>query len=142
MHQTLLKTAFVWRCKISYDMTTLDQYPQRDGLYRIFARGIAVHNRYQDRVVILDDLSSEIWLRSDGQTTLRQIGHDIAGLSRLPVHAVCRTLAILVVIMNSEGVMFLSNYPDSLPYHLQLPQEEQDDDRTYESMVAAGWLEE
>lgn len=123
-------------------MATLDQYPQRDGLYRIFTHGIAVHNRYQDHVVMLDDLSSEIWLRADGQTSLHEIAQDIAGVSNLPPQVLGRTLAILVVIMNSEGILYLSNQPDTLPYHLQLPQEEQDRDRTHQSMVAAGWLEE
>ena len=123
-------------------MSTLDQFPQRDGLYRILPHGIAVHNRYQDRIVMLDALSSEIWLRADGKTTLREIANDIAGTARVPPQLMGRTLAILVVILNSEGVMYLSNSPDALPYHLRLPQEEQDIERTHESMVESGWLDE
>jgi hypothetical protein len=123
-------------------MSSLDQYPQRDGLYRILPGGVAVHNRYQDRVVMLDSLNSEIWLRADGQTTLREIACDIAGMSGLPIDTMCRTASVLVVIMNSEGVMFASNEPDTLPYHLQHPQEDQDLDRMNDSMAAAGWLDE
>jgi hypothetical protein len=123
-------------------MRTLDQYPQRDGLYRILPEGVAVHNRYQDQVVMLDPLASEIWLRADGETTLRDIARDIAGLGGMPVEVVAHTAAILVVILNSEGVLFSRNSPESLPYHLTFPQEEQDQDRMYASMAAAGWLDE
>ncbi len=123
-------------------MTTLDQYPQRDGLYRVLPEGVAVHNRYQDRVIMLDPLSSEIWLRADGATSLRDIARDIAGLSGISVEAMCRTAGILAVILNSEGVLFSKNCPENLPYHLRLPQEEQDIDRMYASMAAAGWLDE
>ena len=123
-------------------MSAFDQYPQRDGLYRIMAGGVAVHNRYQDRVIMLDSLNSEIWLRADGKTTLREIASDIAGMSGLPTETMCRTVSILIVILNSEGVMFASNHPDTLPYHLQHPQEDQDVERMHASMEAAGWLDE
>jgi hypothetical protein len=123
-------------------MPTLDQYPRRDGLYRILPHGIAVHNRYQDRVIMLDSLSCEIWLRADGQTTLREIARDIAGLSGTSTSAMYRTVAILVVILNSEGVLYPSKHPAELPYHLRLPQEDQDLDQMYESLIATGWLDE
>ena len=122
-------------------MTTLDQYPQRDGLYRVLPEGVAVHNRYQDQVIVLEALGSEIWLRADGATSLREIARDIAGLSDTPVETVCRAAAILVVILNSEGILYSKNEPDVLPYHLQFPQEEQDEDRMVASMAAAGWLD-
>lgn len=123
-------------------MSTLDQYPQRDGLYRIMPQGVAAHNRYQDRVIMLDSLSSEIWLRADGQTSLRDIARDIAGLNGVPVQAMYRTASALVVILNSEGIMFAANQPDTLPYHLQLPQEDQDLGQMRASMAAAGWLDD
>ncbi len=123
-------------------MATLDQYPQRDGLYRVLSDGVAVHNRYEDRIIMLDSLNSEIWLRADGQTVLRDIARDIAGLNGVPVATMYRTVAALAVILNSEGVLFLRNDPEVLPYHLRLPQEEQDIDRMVASMAAAGWLDE
>ena len=123
-------------------MTTLDQFPQRDGLYRVLPEGVAVHNRYEDRVIMLDSLSSEIWLRADGTTPLRDIASDIAGYSGITVDSMSRTAAVLAVILNSEGVLFLKNSPENLPYHLQFPQEEQDLDRMYASMYAAGWLDD
>lgn len=122
-------------------MTTLDQYPQRDGLYRVLPEGVAVHNRYQDRIIMLDSLGSEIWLRADGTTTLREIACDIAGLWGGSVETICRACAMLIVILNSEGVLYSKNEPDNLPYHLTLPQEEQDTEQMVASMAAAGWLD-
>jgi hypothetical protein len=123
-------------------MHTLDQYPQRDGLYQILSEGVAVYNRYQKRVMMLDALSSEIWLRADGKTTLRQIALDIAAMGAMPFEATLRTASILTVMLNSEGVMFATNHPQVLPYHLRIPQEEQDAEKTYASMMDAGWLNE
>jgi hypothetical protein len=122
-------------------MTTLDQYPQRDGLYRVLPEGIAVYNRYQDRVIVLDSLGSEIWLRADGVSSLRDIASDIAGISGEATETICRAAAMLVVILNSEGILFSKNEPDALPYHLKLPQEEQDVEQMVASMAAAGWLD-
>lgn len=122
--------------------SSLDQYPQRDGLYRILPSGVAVHNRYQDRVVMLDALSSELWLRADGKTKLRDIARDIAGMSSEPVSVVSRAAAMLAVILNSEGLMYLKDNPAPLPYHLASPQEDQDPERMHESMAAAGWVDE
>lgn len=121
-------------------MKSLDQYPQRDALYRMLPEGVAALNRYQDRVIMLDALSSEIWLRADGRTRLRDIARDIAGATGLPLNAMLRTAAILVVILNSEGVMFQTNTPARLPYHLSMPQEDQDANQMHESLVAAGWI--
>lgn len=122
-------------------MATLDQYPQRDGLYRILPQGVAVQNRYRGQVIVLEALGSEIWLRADGITSLREIAHDIAGLNGTPVEVVCRAAAILVVILNSEGILYSKNEPHTLPYHLRFPQEEQDADQMVASMAAAGWLD-
>lgn len=122
--------------------SSLDQYPQRDGLYRILPEGVAVHNRYQDHIVILDALSSEVWLQADGKTSLRQIARSIAGWCGYPVESVTHTIAALAVILNSEGLMYPQDSPRELPYHLAFPQEDQDVDQMYESLAAAGWLDE
>jgi len=122
--------------------SSLEQYPQRDGLYRILPGGITVHNRYQDRVVMLDALSSELWLRANGSTTLRDIARDIAGMNREPVTVIARALAMLAVILNSEGLMYLKDTAAPLPYHLASPQEDQDPQRMRDSMAAAGWLDD
>ena len=122
--------------------SSLNQYPQRDGLYRILADGVAVHNRYQDRVVMLDALSSELWLRANGKTTLRDIAGDIAGRSGQRVEMLLITAPMLLTILSSEGVMYQLDQPAPLPYHLALPQEEQDLDQMRESMLEAGWLDE
>ena len=121
---------------------TLDQYPQRDALYRVLPQGVAALNRYENRVVMLDALSSELWLRADGHTSLRDIARDIAGVSGLPLNALQHTLSVMVVILNSEGVLYPKDRPASLPYHLTLPQEEQDLDRMHASIIESGWLDE
>lgn len=122
--------------------TSLQQYPQRDGLYRILPDGIAVHNRYEDRIIMLDGLSSELWLRADGKTTLDTIARDIAGWSKESLQLLLRAIPMLSVILNSEGILFQQDTPAELPYHLSLPQEDQDLNQMRESMMAAGWLEE
>jgi hypothetical protein len=53
-----------------------------------------------------------------------------------------RTLPIMLVVLNSEGLMYQQDNPARLPYHLALPQEDQDADQMYESLAAAGWLDE
>ena len=122
--------------------SSLEQYPQRDGLYRIMADGIAVHNRYQDRVVMLDAVSCELWLRADGKTLLRDIAQDIAGQSGQRIETLFLTIPMLLTILSSEGLMYQVDQPRTLPYHLALPQEEQDINQMRESMAAAGWLDE
>ncbi|MEO8608985.1 MAG: hypothetical protein ABI690_13940 [Chloroflexota bacterium] len=122
--------------------SSLNQYPQRDGLYRILADGVAVHNRYQDRVVMLDAISSELWLRANGKTTLRDIARDIAGRSGQRIEMLLITAPMLLTILSSEGVMYQLDQPAPLPYHLALPQEEQDLNQMRESMLEAGWLDE
>jgi hypothetical protein len=122
--------------------SSLDQYPQRDGLYRILPEGIAVHNRYQDRVILLDGLSSELWLRADGKTSLRTIARDMAGHSGQRPELMMLTIPMLLTVLSSEGLMYQLDHPDVPPYHLTLPQEEQDLDQMRASMEAAGWLDE
>ena len=122
--------------------SSLNQYPQRDGLYRVLPDGVAVHNRYQDRVVMLDAISSEMWLRANGKTTLRDIARDIAGRSGQRVEMLLITAPMLLTILSSEGVMYQLDQPAPLPYHLALPQEEQDLNQMRESMLEAGWLDE
>ncbi|MBZ0291545.1 MAG: hypothetical protein K8L99_03165 [Anaerolineae bacterium] len=121
---------------------TLDQYPQRDALFTVTAEGVIAHNRYEDRVIRLDALSSEIWLRADGKTSLRDIVYDIAGVANILPKTLLSTAAMLVVLLNSEGVLYQKNHPDALPYHLSLPQEDQDIEQMFESLAAAGWLDE
>jgi hypothetical protein len=136
-----------WRFSISPDIEdfmahSLDQYPQRDGLYRILPQGVAVHNRYADRVIILDSFGSELWLRADGKTTLREIAYDIAAMNGQPVEALARAAATMLVVLSSEGLMFQRSEPTMLPYHLSLPQEEQDTALMRASLTAAGWIDE
>lgn len=120
--------------------STLNQYPRRDSLYSVTPEGIAALNRHQNRVVMLDTLGSEVWLRADGLTTLREIARDIAGISGMPVNVLLRTVPILAVVLNSEGLLYLAEQPASLPYHLAAPQEDQDQERMVESMIEAGWI--
>jgi hypothetical protein len=122
--------------------SSLDQYPQRDGLYRILTDGVAVYNRYQDRVMVLDGLSSELWLRADGKTTLRTIAKDIAGWTKQPVETLTVTVPMMLTILSSEGLMYQVGKPTPPPYHLSLPQEEQDMERMRESMLESGWIDE
>jgi hypothetical protein len=122
--------------------SSLDQYPQRDGLYRILPEGVAVHNRYQNRVMLLDSLSSELWLLADGQTSLRSIAQDIAGRTRQRVELLTVTTPMLLTVLASEGLMYQLDQPTSPPYHLTLPQEDLDENLMHSSMVASGWLDE
>ncbi len=122
--------------------SSLDQYPQRDGLFRILPEGVAVSNRYDGRIVLLDAMSSEIWLRVDGRTTLRDIADDVAGMNGQPTSVILRAVAALAVILNSEGILYPQDSPADLPYHLALPQENQDTHRMRESMAKSGWLDE
>jgi hypothetical protein len=122
--------------------SSLEQYPQRDGLYRVLPDGIAVHNRYQDRVIMLDAVSSELWLRADGKTTLRDIARDMAGCSGQRVEMLLLTAPMLLTVLSSEGLMYQLDRPAPLPYHIALPQEEQDLDQMRDSMAEAGWLDE
>jgi hypothetical protein len=122
--------------------SSLQEYPQRDGLYRILPDGVAVHNRYEDRIIVLDGLTSELWLRADGKTTLETIARDLAGWRAESLTLMLRTIPMLAVILNSEGILFQQSKPTALPYHLSLPQEDQNADQMYASLVAAGWLDE
>jgi hypothetical protein len=91
---------------------------------------------------MLDAISSELWLRADGKTTLRVIARDMAGWSRHSVSAMLLTIPMLLVILSSEGVMYQLDHPADLPYHLTLPQEDQNAEQMRASMMAAGWLDE
>lgn len=122
--------------------STLNQYPQRDALYTVRPEGVAAIDRYQSRIVSLDALSSEVWLRADGQTCLRDIACDIAGISGLPVPSMLRTVSILAVLLNSEGVLYLADQPTRLPYHLAQPQEDLNHERMIESMIESGWIDQ
>lgn len=122
--------------------SSLDQYPQRDGMYSVLPDGIAVYNRYTKQTIMLDGLTSEIWLRADGKTSLRTIALDMAGWVGQPARTMLLTVPMILVIMSSEGVMYQLDHAIELPYHLMLPKEEQDAEQTHQSMVASGWIDQ
>ncbi len=117
----------------------LDRFPRRDGLYKVLPDAVAVFDRYQKRIVRLDALGSEIWLRIDGITRLRDIASDIAGQRGESLNTVLRDATAMTGILIGEGLVHLSLEPEPLPYHLALPREEQDPQQTAESMRASGW---
>lgn len=117
----------------------LDRYLRRDGLYKVLPDAVAVFDRYQKRIVRLDALGSEIWLRIDGLTQLRDIASDIAGQRGEALNTVLRDATAMTGILIGEGLVHLSLEPEPLPYHLALPREEQDPEQTAESMRASGW---
>jgi hypothetical protein len=118
----------------------LDRYPRRDGLYRLLPDAVAVIDRYQKRVVRLDSLGSDIWLRMDGLTLLRDIASDIAGQRGQALANTLHEATAMTGILIGEGLAHLSLEPEPLPYHLAIPQEEQDPVQTAESMLACGWM--
>lgn len=120
--------------------STLDRYPRRDGVYSILPDSVIVHDRYRNRVVRLDPLCTEIWLRMDGLTTLRDIATDIAVQRDAPITEIERSTAAMVGIMNMEGLLYVEFEPNPLPYHLTMPLDDQDPLRAAESMRAAGWI--
>lgn len=121
-------------------MPSYQRYPQRDGLFRIFPERVAVYDRHGDRVLMVDALGSEIWLRADGKTTLYEITLDISVISNRSLDPVLSLVDSMAVILSSEGVMYLSDTIIELPYHLRLAQEEQDIDLMRASMQQFGWL--
>ncbi|MEP7289967.1 MAG: PqqD family protein [Chloroflexota bacterium] len=126
----------------SVKSSMLERYPRRDGLYKILPDAVAVFDRYQKRIVRLDALGSEIWLRMDGLTRLQDIAADIAGLRGRPLNDVLRDATAMTGILIGEGLVHLSLAPEPLPYHLALPREEQDPVQAAESMRAAGWTQD
>jgi hypothetical protein len=118
----------------------LDRYPRRDGLYKVLPDAVAVLDRYQKRVVRLDPLSSEIWLRMDGLTSLRDIARDIAGQQGQVLSKTLHEATVLIGMLIGEGLVHLGLEPEPLPYHLTLPHEDQDPAQTAESMLACGWM--
>jgi hypothetical protein len=120
-------------------LSMLDRYPRRDGMYQILPDAVAVHDRYQHRVVQLDALGSEIWLRIDGLTLLRDIALDIAGQSGQPIEMVLRKATAMTGIMIGEGLVHLGLEPEPQPYHLAVPADQQDPEQAEASMRAAGW---
>ena len=120
--------------------TILDRFPRRDGLYKILPDVVAVFDRYQHRIVKLDPLGSEIWLRMDGMTTLRDIALDIAGQRGQTPNVVLRDSTAMLGILIGEGLAHLGLEPEPMPYHLAMPREDQDPVQTAESMRASGWM--
>lgn len=121
--------------------SSLDQFPQRDGMYSVLPDGVAVYNRYQKRIMMLDGLTSEFWLRADGTTSLRNIALDMAGYTGQSAEHLLRTLPAVLVVLSSEGLMYQQNNPTPPPYHLALPKEDQDEEQTRQSMNASGWTD-
>ncbi len=119
----------------------LDRYLRRDGLYNILPQAVAVYDRYQHRVVTLDALGSEIWLRIDGLTTLRDIATDIAGRTGRPLPELLRLSTAMAGILIGEGLIHLSLEAQAQPYHLAVPREDQDPAQTQASMRASGWID-
>ena len=124
----------------SASSSMLERYLRRDGLYKVLPDAVAVFDRYQKRIVRLDALGSEIWLRIDGITRLREIASDIAGQRGESLNEILRDATAMTGILIGEGLVHLSLEPEPLPYHLALPREEQDPEQTEESMRASGWV--
>ncbi len=119
----------------------LENYPCRDGLYNILPDTVAVYDRYQRRVMTLDPLGSEIWLRIDGKTTLREIATDIAGRSGRALPETLLAAIAMAGIMSGEGLIYLTTAPQTHPYHLTVPRADQDPAQTEVSMRDSGWVE-
>ncbi len=117
----------------------LDRYPRRDGIYHVLPDAVAVQDRYRRRLVRLDPLGSEIWLRMDGLTCLREIGLDIAGHGNQPINDTLLRVMAMTGILIGEGLAHLSLEPLPLPYHLAVPHEDQDPVQAAESMRSSGW---
>ncbi|MCZ7544533.1 MAG: PqqD family protein [Anaerolineae bacterium] len=120
---------------------TLDSYPRRDATFRLRSGAVMIDDRYQGRTVRLDEFSSQLWLRIDGLTTVRDIAADIARArqeprARVEVHAAAMTGVLL-----TEGLLFLDREPSPQPYHLAIPTDEQDPAETLISKRACGWVE-
>ncbi len=120
----------------------LDRYPRRDAAYRVIEGEVTVFDRYRRRMVTLDDLGRRIWLRINGMTTVREIAADIARETGRPLEEVETYTIAMTGIMLGEGLLFLSDKAEPLPYHVSIPSDEQDPEKARESMLAAGWIEE
>jgi hypothetical protein len=125
---------------VESEPSLLECYPRRDGVYNLLPDAVLVHDRHRNRVIHLDPLCTEIWLRIDGLTTLNDIAVDIAGQHNEPFESVARNAAAMMGMMSAEGLLYLETTPAPLPYHLTMPLDEQDPLRAAESMRAAGWV--
>jgi len=86
----------------------LNRYPCRDGLYNILPDAVAVYDRYQSRIVTLDALGSELWLRMDGQTTLRDMATDIAGRIGAELAETLYKAIAMTGMLSGEGLIYLA----------------------------------
>ncbi len=125
----------------SVTSSMLNRYPCRDGLYNILPDAVAVYDRYQSRIVTLDALGSELWLRMDGQTTLRDMATDIAGRIGAELAETLYKAIAMTGMLSSEGLIYLAVEPQAQPYHLSVPRAEQDPAQTEASMRASGWID-
>lgn len=121
--------------------STLESYPRRDATFRLRKGGVTVMDRYQGRVVTLDTFSSEIWLRIDGLTTVRDIAADLAHHLRQPPAQLEPRVVAMTGVLLSEGLIFLSAKPGPHPYHLAVATDRQDPDETAASKRACGWVD-
>ena len=121
--------------------STRESYPQRDATFRVINGAVVVNDRYRPRIVALDELGCQIWLRIDGLTTVADIAADIVGQTGEPAAQVeTRTIALTGVLL-SEGLLYLASEPTPQPYHVAISQDHQDPIEAQISMRAAGWVE-
>jgi hypothetical protein len=118
----------------------LSKYPRRDVAYIATANGVSVVDRRQPRVVDLDSLGVQIWLRIDGKSTVQDVADRIAERYNQPVERIrppvekkCRELV-------EAGFVILSDEPAPLPYHVSMPRDQLDRTEMTRSMKEAGWI--
>jgi hypothetical protein len=120
----------------------LDSYPRRDATFRLVKGTVVVNDRYRPRIVTLENLGCQIWVRVDGLATVRDIAGDIARQTNQPAARVEAYTVAMTGVLLGEGLLFLSSEPKPQPYHVAIPQDEQDPNETIASMRAAGWAEQ
>lgn len=122
------------------DPRMLNRFPRRDGVYNLLSDAVLVHDRHRNRVVRLDALASEIWMRIDGLTTLRDIAADIAVRWAKPMGEIALQAVAMLGAMNGEGLTYVETQPVPLPYHLTMPLDDQDPQHAAASMRECGWI--
>ncbi len=121
---------------------TLDSYPRRDATFRVRDGMVLVNDRYRRRTVSLDTFSSQLWLRIDGLTTVRDIAADLARYTKEPPARVETHAVAMTGVLLTEGLLFLVGEPAPQPYHLAIPADEQDPNEAIVSKRASGWEED
>jgi hypothetical protein len=118
----------------------LDKYPRRDAAYFATANGVTVADRRDARVIDLDSLGAQIWLRIDGLRTLQDIADRIADRYNQPAKAVTAMVEQRCRELVEAGFVTMANEPAPLPYHVSIPRDRQDRDEMKRSMQEAGWI--